>query len=552
MKTWAKVLIISLLSFCTAVISVGYAALTDSLYVSGSVKVTLPDTVFITRVELVEGSMSGVDYYSASELGYSTSLDSVISRSEGTSDGTVAFNVTVFNNTDRTYAFKGLSYQSDLSGYNNGLITEEDGTNASSSIKIITSLNDDGSSKLAAHGSLTFQIRYTVGSALDADTQWKNLINIQFGINVDSLVEAESAVINKLENLLNSPETYNEIINNIDNKYSLGAAEWKATYIGNVAGSTSDDSLVMSQLFGDTLNMMIGGTNESVTVILKRENIDGSDSTGDSYTLASGSTYNGCEYTLYMTVDDLFNTSGSATVIAAVFTCDVGDNGELGDWYMIGDYYSGTAEVVGYEGGYTGGSFDTGSWRSSGTQTFDVTENYSYTIYSNQTIGSLITATDTNAVSELRELMLEAQSIINGSDQYAGTGWIALENTYSSVIESGTVTIADDGTVSVNSSIARSRLVSYIKAMDDELRSFAVSELQALLNAANEILGVEGGSETDRLALQAACDAVSSTYSVTLSESGEALIDFIDDDTRATLTEHIDAMNEALGVFDSL
>ena len=85
---------------------------------------------------------------------------------------------------------------------------------------------------------LTFQVTYTIGKDLDSKTDWKNLINFQFGINVNSIDAATDIVVAKFLNILNTTSTYNELIEVLDDKFD-GNQEWTSNYIGNVGNAVN-------------------------------------------------------------------------------------------------------------------------------------------------------------------------------------------------------------------------------------------------------------------------------------------------------------------------
>lgn len=462
MKPWVRYVGLVVLSFMVMFIGVGYAALTDTLRVSGTAKVNIPDGLFIISTEL--SSSSNIDKQTASELEYTTTVNCTLSR-QGSSAGTATYKITVLNNTDRTYAYRGLYYQSSLTGYNgNQYIHTSNGNNY---IGVTTSFPNG--SVVEAGRTLEFYVTYNVGRRLSAGTDWKTLINYQFGINVNSITEAKEAVVSKFEDILNSPTTYATLCDKIDDKFN--GAEWTSNYIGNVTSSTSADSTTVNTLFAGHLQMVINGVENPITVLIKHENIDNNTKTGDDYTAKSGSAvFNGygCEFTMYMTTSSLSQTGGSATVYAAVFTCDRDENGVLGNWYMIGEYYEGVANIVGYEGGASNGSFDTGTWRSV-NMTYTPSDSYSYTVTNGNTIQTITQTVDPNAAAALKTLLSRAKTILNEND-YAGTGMVALESAYYG--NSGLYTVSDDGTITVDDTATRVKLIPAIKQLELALEPF--------------------------------------------------------------------------------
>lgn len=181
-------------------------------------------------------------------------------------------------------------------------------------------------------------------------------------ISDEETEEVTKSLAQKFLEILNSKTDYATLTGAMDDNYD-GSRDWTASYIGNVAGSSSDDTTLLLDLFDGDLSLEVNGTHVDVTCIVKRENIDGSTTTGDSYR-AGRTTYRGCEMTLYLTTANFERVSYNdyPPVYAMVFTKSSSNS----EWIQIGEeMYAGTAQVVGYVGGTTTGSFDTGTWRSS-------------------------------------------------------------------------------------------------------------------------------------------------------------------------------------------
>ena len=465
MKTWIKVTGCIVLSFMICFISLGYASLSDTLLVKGTADVTIPEGLFITQVE-IDGNPSNLDRSDATHLDYTTTVDCTLNRGSTRAAGTVTYKITVLNNTQRTYAYRRLYYQSSLTNYNGNSIIRESGGN--SYIPITTSFPNG--SVVDPGDTLEFYATYTMGRSVNANTTYSTLVNYQFGINVNSVEEARAAVVDKFENILNSPTTYETLCDKIDDKFS--GAEWTSNYIGNVTASTSEDSTTVNTLFAGHLQMVINGVDNPITVLIKHENVDNNRQTGDDYTAVSGnasfSGY-GCEFTLYMTTSDLANTGGKAPVYAAVFTCDRDENGAIiSNWHMVGEHYEGTADIVGYEGGASNGSFDTGTWRAV-QATYSPAKNYSYTVTQGSTIQTVTQAVDPQAATVLASLLTEAKAILD-ENQYAGTGMVALEEAYFN--NAKYYTVAEDGTITVDPTAPRVRLIPVIQEMELALKAF--------------------------------------------------------------------------------
>ncbi len=93
-------------SFIFAFLCVGYAQLSDTLTVIGSVNLVSQDGIFITGVSVPEDADATVNAY------VSTILTSTVDL--GTDgDSSVTLSVTFFNNSDSTYMYNDVTYSSD-------------------------------------------------------------------------------------------------------------------------------------------------------------------------------------------------------------------------------------------------------------------------------------------------------------------------------------------------------------------------------------------------------------------------------------------------------
>ena len=397
----------------------------------------IPEGLFITAIDT--DSTTNVDSNEVSFIEYSTTINSTINRGR-TGEGKVVYNVTVYNNTKLTYTYRDFYYQTSLDGFNgNGYLST---SNNRSKIGVTVSLaKETAANKIVAPGdTLDFTVTYAVGSSMNANTDWATRINLRFGINVDGEREALEVVEKKFLDILNTKTTYDRLIDALDNKYD-GRQEWTSNYIGNVIGSSSEDSVALNTLFAGQLQITVGKDQMDATVLVKHENLDGNRSTGDDYVAVNqngtGSPFYGygCEMTLYLTVDPLNKSGSYVPVYAVVFTCDRDANGnKISDWYRIGSTYAGTANVVSYDGGNGTGSFVTDNWVADAA-TYKLVDGYSYNIggdvynlraYSHSvskgtSIKNIVVANDANAVNTLKTLANDAKRIMEDT-RYAGEG----------------------------------------------------------------------------------------------------------------------------------
>lgn len=467
MKNWIKVLACVVLAFGFFFTSFGYAALTDRLSITGKAKTDIPTGVYIISHDGT--SYSRLDVRTFSYYPYSTTVDTSLSKSERNREGTVTYTVTVLNNTQYEYAYRDIYFQEDLES--NNLINKNQGIAVSCSLDSVSAANK----KIAPGATKQFTITYKLDSStsIDRNKTYRNIVNIRFGINVDSLEQAHNVLMAKFAEILNSPSAYAELSDKINDKFD-GNQEWTSNFIGNVDGSSSADSVTMNNLFGGQLQMVIGSQQQTVTALIKHEDVDGDETTGDSYTITynngSRQTRNGCEFTIYLTTQKLGSSSFDSypTVYAATFTRSQNADGSYTDWYQKGDVYKGTARVVGYMGEQSGGSFDTGTWRSS-AETYTPSPNYSYSLGAGLTIQQVIQSVDQDAVQALAELLTRAKAIID-SDKYAGTGLIVLEAAYNAAKPYFDVTA--DGTIVVHEHVPMAVLVEHIDKLAHALEAF--------------------------------------------------------------------------------
>lgn len=467
-----KALVCLALSFAFCFLTVGYAALSDNLKITGKAEISIPEGLFITDVQRV-GNANNLDNESVSFVQYSTTVDTTLNRKSSywnQKAGSVTYSITVFNNTNLEYAYRGLYYQPKLDNYNGNSSVST--SNSNNSIGVVCSLASAGAQnrKVAPGGTLTFQVTYTIGKNM-SDVDYRNLINFQFGINLESEEAARDAVYRKFADILNTDSTYETLSDAIDNKFD-GVNEWTSNYIGNVGSATSDDAVVVNTLFAGQLQMIINGVTKPASVIIKHEDLDGNKLTGDDY-VARNTNNNGvfrgygCEMTLYFTVDSLNNANGNANVYVAVFTCDRDAEGNIiSDWYMVGDTYYGTANVVGYNGESGGtGSFVTDNWVARG-QNYQVTEDYRYNVPNGTTIKTLVQTVDNSAIREYQSLLTRAKAMIDDLT-YAGTGIDVVEKAYANAMKH--CTLDADGNPVANAGTTRAQLIILISDLDHAL-----------------------------------------------------------------------------------
>jgi len=425
-------------------ICTGYAQVADTLSVVGDSSFRY-EGVYITAVavdsntNLTPGAFSSV---------FPTNLKNTVTLLKNTA--TVKYKITVYNTSNRyTYTYKGIVCEL-LDGYNNDLYNSSTVTNNSKFRVTLT--NEDGTAlkvdevTVKPASQFVFYATYTFGRNVTKNTALSFLLNYKFSIHIASMGEA--AVEKTMEaflDVLNTPENYGTLTENIDNKYKN--EDWQANYIGNVSNTSGNvsnqgkaDAAIVEGLLGSGLTLTVDGVTKNVTVLIKRENIDNNERTGDGYKATNGnnSTYGrGCEMTIYMTPNNLdkvvdegeydgtendWGRSDDAEVFVSISTCT--NNGVFAsdgtttltsEWYQIGDIYAGIANIVTYDGGTGTGSFVTDKWKSL-EKTYQVTENYSYNVAAGLSISTIVQAKDSNANAEFNRLLAQANAAISYID----------------------------------------------------------------------------------------------------------------------------------------
>lgn len=490
MKTLKKISACIGIFFMFCFICIGYAALSDTLLITGSAETDIPSGLFI--IDVYTDGNPRVDKNVVFAPEYTTMLDSTINRSS--SANSVKYHVTVLNNTKLTYSYRQIYYQTNLKDYNgNDSISESNGWR---NIGVVCSLDDASPEdrKVEPGDTLEFTVTYTIGTFLSSNTDWRTLVNFQFGINVDGEREALDVIESKFVNILNTQSTYLQLVDALDNKYD-GRQDWTSNYIGNVTDSTSADSAVLNTLFAGQLQITVGDEEMDATVLIKHEDIDGNEMTGDNYTAVNttnGGTYSarGCEMTLYLTVDPLNRAGQYVPVYAVVFTCDRDENDNIvGDWYTIGTTYAGEANVVSYAGGNGTGSFVTDNWRSTAA-TYSMVDSYyydikgeifqldaySYRVAAGADIESVLMAKDPQAINVFQTLLTDAKRIIDNRD-YAGSGIHFVEEVYESL--ANYYTLDENGNPVANADLSRSKVSPLIAELYHQVNE-SLMQMEAL------------------------------------------------------------------------
>ena len=327
---------ISLFSFLSLMFLPTFAKYQSTLYgdifnISFS-KPTVFFGVYIKNIEEVEDNKN---------INVSYTLPTNVTTTANVANSSVTYKVTVHNNTDVTYWYIDQYY--DNKELNNNLI--ENGITVVTKDKLNdTSKTFNNDDWVPPQTERDFYVTYTIGSGVTGNTITD--INFKFDIRMDSVYDGFLAVLNDKT----SNQGYNYLSNVFDEKYAKDGT----TVIGNIG----EDEEIFNNIFGGDLTINIDGQEVPVTVLVERKNVDKT-TEGDAYKPTGPS---GCEYTVYITVDDLSSPTGKATVYAISYSCD-----KDGNWFQLGQLYEGTANKEDYntkDDKYEG-SFDVDSWIAS-------------------------------------------------------------------------------------------------------------------------------------------------------------------------------------------
>ncbi|MBR6680446.1 MAG: hypothetical protein IKL59_04215 [Clostridia bacterium] len=380
MTKTVKIIFAIALSFAFVFMAFGYASLTDDLSIEGSGQLVPKEGFFISDV--VQASGSGGSFDEQACMFVDTTVNSTVNVGQ---NETVILDITVFNNTDVEYGYDAVMRPaSDGQNYvytNEGIIFRLHGLKRPHTVDGVM---DNDVTRIAVGATYTFQIEFYHDPDYTGTVQTglQSVLNFIFKpfeeIDPDQSTAPIEGALDQFASILNNGTDYNALTNEMANNYGGGLLDSAntLTYVGNVAGSKEDDTETLEKLFNGQLRINLDGKDTDVTVMIKRENVDGNTTTGDHYTYSDWrgreTTVSGCEMTLYMTSAQYKDESGkyilqngdTVTVYAVVFTRQA-----TGEWYQLGDMYKGQTTVNGYEAPwYTGsGSFNTDNWRSSET-----------------------------------------------------------------------------------------------------------------------------------------------------------------------------------------
>lgn len=336
MNKIVKIFLGILFSFSSCLIGIGYANVSSDLRFTGDVKAKVQENVFISNV--VAGSNNVIIN------GYvSTTLNSTVTLTNS-NNASETMTITVYNNSNVVYGFNAVKYMIDetSSAYDNENIQ-------------YNLLDLERRQAVQPKSYLTFNVSFTyVDSKASSNKTLNSILNYEF-LPLDLIPEDEeeiavNGVLERFEQILNTPLDSKRLTDQMDD-YSNND-RYDDSYTGNVVGASPEDVALLNELFVGNLTMNINGKVENVTILIKREDVDGKSTTGDA---------EGNEMTVYMTTDPLSRRYGSAIVYAGVYTKKTSNS----SWSIIGSMYEGECDIKSYSGLPWGtGSFDTDTWTS--------------------------------------------------------------------------------------------------------------------------------------------------------------------------------------------
>lgn len=311
-------------------------------------------TLYITNISVVGGSYSNAEPFQVSDL--NMQADILLNSRTGSS---VVMEVTFYNNTHSSFYYnftETVSWNNDNIDFTVTGIEKQD--------------------EIAGYSYKTIQVVFGyAGNSVSAPALIGEL-HFNFVVDKDSIGDIVAlTAIDRFKDILNnevSENSYQTLEDAMNNRSGWNKAS-AVTYIGNVAGSSSTDSTVVQNLFGDefmSMDLDGNGVAEPITMMIKREDLDSNTATGDSYTYSTSSwwggseetTVDGAEMTLYITSANLNNVSNGQSVVVylAAFTKLPGAE----KWTELVPLTKGVADANNYGGYGNANSFNTDTWLS--------------------------------------------------------------------------------------------------------------------------------------------------------------------------------------------
>ncbi len=345
MKGYKKAIFIGVFSFLFCFMTIGFSAISSPIEIKGTVQSKAQTGVFITETSNLTGTNGGTSNI-ISYVGSSISVDVVLPSKNSVAKS----EITVFNSMEETYAYNATIYLESAYSNPNIKYALTNKTNGD-----VLSHGDTVDSKSFYAFDISFS--FADGYNPSGEETLQALLNIDF-VPLSEIPEedevAVTGVLGQFDSILNNKsnttDSFNVLLSQMNDYNSNDRAN--GSYIGNVTGSSVQDVETLESLFEGQLSLNINNVPTEVTVLIKRENLDGDKSTGDE---------NGNEMTIYMTTSDLKSMLSRVTVFASAYTRQDANS----EWVQIGEMFEGRARTNGYDGSLFGtGSFNTDTWES--------------------------------------------------------------------------------------------------------------------------------------------------------------------------------------------
>lgn len=308
--------------------------------------------LYITRATVKGGSYAKANISQLGDLDIRADL-----TLNASADSNVVVEVTFYNNTTTSYYYD----KTETVSSNNEQIS-------------FTVSGIEKGEEIPGHSYKTVEVRFAYSGGTSVAAALKEL-HFKFVVDKNGIADIVArTAVDRFRDILNNVAfdgSYQTLENAMNNRSGFNKAS-AVTYIGNVAGSSSNDSQVIQTLFGEefmSMDLDGDGKEEPITMMIKRENLDGNTATGDDYTYSYSSwggsrqeTVEGAEMTLYITATDLGNVSNGRSVVvyAAAFTKLEGAD----VWTDLVPLTKGTADANNYSGYGSANSFNTDTWLS--------------------------------------------------------------------------------------------------------------------------------------------------------------------------------------------
>lgn len=275
-----------------------------------------------------------------------------------TGETTVDVDITLPSNASATKSVEITFYNSTNVSYYYDK-TETVSQNNSNIIYTVSGVNQKDEIPANSHKTITVTFSYSGNNTSNTSLDAK--LNFHFVVDKSSIgIVAAQTAVQRFADILNNTaaeDSYNTLITAMNNR---GSSSISMSYIGNVAGADDEDSSVIKELFTEeflTMDLDGDGKSEPITLMIKRENLDGNNETGDSYRGLFNIQVRGNEMTIYITSEGFDNST--LNVYATTFTKMPGES----EWIMVVPLTKGTANANKYSiTDRKNNSFNTGTW----------------------------------------------------------------------------------------------------------------------------------------------------------------------------------------------